>query len=73
MKTKTNTSKNRGRKIALVSSILMGVLTITTIAGPADAAPKTEYNQLCDIVGGTYYNTAWGELCVVDGWYHWGD
>lgn len=71
-----NMSKNLKQKKAIAAaSILLGGLALTTgIANPASARPKkTEWNEICDMAGGDYYNTAWGELCVVNGHYIWAD
>ncbi|MGH1488739.1 MAG: hypothetical protein ACRBK7_04980 [Acidimicrobiales bacterium] len=64
--------KMKQKRAVVIASIVLGGLALTTgIANPASARPKSEWQQVCELGGGTYYNTAWGELCVVNGDYIW--
>ncbi|MGH1487924.1 MAG: hypothetical protein ACRBK7_00785 [Acidimicrobiales bacterium] len=66
--------KMKQKRAVAIASIVFGGLALTAgVATPSNALPKTEWNQICDWAGGTYYNTAYGELCVINGHYIWAD
>lgn len=68
---------NRNFRRSILATLALAITSITFavgIASPASAAkPKSDWNWICDMAGGTYYNTAWGELCVINGQYIWAD